>query len=328
MSKTSPTIQNSFIGSKANFRRAIRSGGFVPVRVTDISLGPSTNGKSTFQNSNGWYGIGAIRFEPLTKGSFSTEFPQGNIAYPLDINYRNTPLINEVVYVILGPSNKRSKDGESDALDFYYTSTINLFNSVHLNPDPPKSPPPTSQINDTGIEQTEDDVPQKPKYGNFFEEIPYIKNLYPQEGDVIFEGRFGQSIRFSSTMVHPSESKNIESPWSTAGSYGQPITILRNGSPKPVINKDNWFPTYENIQQDDSSIYMTSGQTLNIAYGSTLLGSYGKDLVPAANTSKKFQTVDLKDDTKPPKESDATGSQIDLVLQEADLSTEITGSNG
>ena len=327
MSKTSPTIQNSFIG-RANIKKAIRNGGFIPVRVTDISLGPSSNSKSTFQNSKGWYGIGAIRFDSLTKGSFSEEFPQGNIAYPLDINYRNTPLVNEVVYIILGPSNRKPLEGESDALDFYYTSTINLFNSVHLNPDPPKDPPTTNQVDDTGIEQNEDDIPQKPKYGNFFKEIPYIKNLYPQEGDVLFEGRFGQSIRFSSTMVHPPESKNIESPWSTQGTQLEPITIIRNGSPKPILNKDNWFPTYENIQQDDSSIYMTSGQTLNIAYGSTLLDSYGVDLVPAAATSKQFQKQDLKDDTKSPKESDATGSQVDLINQEPDLTTEITESNG
>ena len=328
MSKTAPTIQNSFIGSKNNFKRAFRSGGFVPVRVTDVSLKPSSNGKSTFKVSGGWYGIGAIRFEPLTKGTFNEEFPQGNIAYPLDINYRNIPLINEIVYVILGPSNRIPLEGDSDALDFYYTSTVNIFNSVHLNPDPPQGPPPSNQVNDTGIEQNEDDTPQKPKYGEYFQEVPYIKNLFPQEGDIILEGRFGQSIRFSSTMVHSSENKNTESPWSTQGTPLKPITIIRNGSPKPVINKDNWFPTYENIQQDDSSVYLTSGQTLNIKYGSTLLATYGIDLVPGANTSREFQKQDLKDDTRSPKQSDVTGSQLDLVNQEPNLTTEITGSNG
>ena len=88
-----PTLGNSFIGSKSDFRRAARSGGFIPVRVVDVSLSTSTNSTSTFQVSSQYAGIGAIRFEPLNKGSIPKSLPQGNIAIPLDNNIKkNTPV--------------------------------------------------------------------------------------------------------------------------------------------------------------------------------------------------------------------------------------------
>ncbi len=77
------------------------------------------------------------------------------------------------------------------------------------------------------------------------------------------EGRHGQSIRFGSTsrspsiVVYPSMSNN----WSSNGSNGDPITIIRNGQ-SPLLNDKGWEPTIENIKDDLSSIYLTSYQQL------------------------------------------------------------------
>ena len=51
------------------------------------------------------------------------------------------------------------------------------------------------------------------------------KNMLPFEGDMILEGRFGNSIRFGSST--PKGKNN----WSENDSEGDPITILRVANP-------------------------------------------------------------------------------------------------
>jgi len=311
-------VANSVLSQRTT-NRAISSGGMIPVRVIDISLTPSSNGKSIFQLTDGWWGIGTIKFEPLTKGSIPSEFPQGNIAYPMDINYRNLPLINEVVYVTLGPSFRRITEGNSDALDFYYTSTLNVWNGVHLNamPSPNAISSNTNTVSDQdvadGVENNEDNQLTEAVYGRIFNENEKIRNLYPQEGDVIIEGRFGNSLRFTSTNKQPSGSKDIQSPWSTSGANGTPLTILRNGQYDTGFNRDNWFPIYENIQGDASSIYLTAGQSIPVALATRNFASFGIDAVPQVDTTERLQRVDLESTKVSAKEADSTGSVYDTI---------------
>ena len=77
-------------------------------------------------------------------------------------------------------------------------------------------------------------------------------------GDSLLEGRYGQSLRFGSTAKSKSEKKNN---WSNSGENGDPITILRNGQPSKVSD-EGWIPITENINNDLSSIYLTSTQKL------------------------------------------------------------------
>ena len=333
VNSSAPILNNSVLAQRTT-SRAISSGGMIPVRVIEISLTPSSNGKSIFQLTEGWWGIGAIKFEPLTKGSIPSEFPQGNIAYPMDINYRNLPLVNEVVYVTLGPSYRRITENNSDALDFYYTSTLNIWNGVHLNAMP--SPNAVSSNTNTvsnedvanGIENNTDNELTEAFYGKLFSENEKIRNLYPQEGDVIIEGRFGNSLRFTSTNTQPSESKEIQSPWSTTGVNGTPLTILRNGQYTGGFNRDNWFPIYENIQEDPSSIYLTAGQSIPVKFATTNFSSFGIDIPSSIDTTERLQREDLESTSVSAKEADSTGSVYDTVNQEPDLTTENTGSNG
>ena len=248
-----PILNNSFLGSSRS-SLALNSNEipFAPARVMEVSLTPNRNGKSIFQLAKGWYGIGAIKFEYLKQGGTLTTYPQGNIAYPMDINFRQLPLVNEIVFIILGPSNRRTVDGNEDNIVPYYTNTINMWNGVHLNASPPTNTRPPSTTNVNSLEDIQDGEPNKatsnipdPSYGDIFTENPLIRNLYPQEGDVIIEGRFGQSLRFGSTNKQPSGSlKDIQSPWSQFGNSGAPITILRNGQDTSIVNFDNWFPVY------------------------------------------------------------------------------------
>jgi hypothetical protein len=77
-------------------------------------------------------------------------------------------------------------------------------------------------------------------------------------GDIIYEGRWGNSIRLGSTA----KSKSIfANSWSRSGTNGDPITIIRNGQSRNAT-EFGAEPIVENIKQDLSSIYLTSTQSL------------------------------------------------------------------
>jgi hypothetical protein len=92
----------------------------------------------------------------------------------------------------------------------------------------------------------------------------------PYMGDSLLEGRHGQSIRFGSTAKSKSE---INNNWSSNGTNGDPITILRNGQPTKVSN-EGWIPIVENISQDLSSIYLTSYQKIPFSIANENFISY------------------------------------------------------
>ena len=326
MSINYPTLFNTIFRSLPNVQRSTQNGGMLPVRVIDISLRDSNRGESLFQVSGEWQGLGAIKFEPLNRSSVPKEFPQGNIAYPLDINFKKLPLIGEIVFVIAGPSVSRILEGNSDAIDFFYINPLTVWNSNHLNllPSPASYSSTTNNINNSnvnaGIDNNEDTEVQEPIPGETFVEKSDIRNLWPVEGDIIIEGRWGNSIRFSSTAKAPSGS-NYENPWSNSGNDGDPITIIRNGQSKVDLPINNWIPIYEDITTDDSSIYMTTTQKLEFAIASTRFESFGIDNIPSTNTTQIIQEVDLENPNLSNKESDSTGSLSDSIETQPKIAT-------
>ena len=72
-----------------------------------------------------------------------------------------------------------------------------------------------------------------------------MKRLLPNEGDIIFEGRFGNTIRIGSDI----KNENQDSP----------NIILNVGQ---TIEGDTKVPITEKIDTDGSSIYLTTNQTL------------------------------------------------------------------
>jgi hypothetical protein len=142
-----PTIGNSAFVPNSNPISVIQNGGLLAARVIDISLVTSTNGASIFQTTGEFANIGAIKFELLGNSTSKENFPQGPIAYPLDTNVRKVPLINEIVFIMSGPSRNIALEGNSDAIDFYYTNAISVWGRSHLNMLPSNSS--TSKNTDT-----------------------------------------------------------------------------------------------------------------------------------------------------------------------------------
>ena len=150
------------------------------------------------------------------------------------------PLNTEVVELIKGPSNKHypALGGNATNAEFFYFPPLNVWNNSAGNPLPSES----------DIQRSEGELP----LGNYTNEdkIAGTTNRLPFEGDMILEGRFGNSIRFGSS--NPRGKNN----WSENNSEGDPITIISNGQP----SKDS--TPLENINDDASSIYLTSNQNI------------------------------------------------------------------
>ena len=83
-----------------------------------------------------------------------------------------------------------------------------------------------------------------------------VRNLQPFPGDLIYQGRWGQSLRFGATA----QNTPIPNPWSDSGEDGDAITIIRNGQYEEET--DPWIPQVEDINEDKSSIYLTSTQNI------------------------------------------------------------------
>lgn len=225
---------------------------FIPVRV--ISIDQSTS------LSNGE--IVAEVLTPLATRPNQTQIQ----ATPLFANIKTYPLVNEVVFLLTAPAGDYSSN--TGNIKYYYLSTLNIWNSVHVNPTPNpfQNLKPDSQnksiaeveagsSNKSGEQDT-----NKFKPGNYFEEKSNIYPLYPFEGDIIYEGRWGQSIRFGSTYP------NLNA-WSTVGQAGDPILIFRNGQ-NPELSSPAQSTTEENINRDLSSMYFTSTQQIPIEVSS------------------------------------------------------------
>jgi hypothetical protein len=187
-------------------------------------------------------------------------------AYPIFKFFKQYPLIGEIVFLLPGPSPELNSDANSKIL-FYFPSFA-LWGAINHNAFPnleEYSEYVRNFVSQPGYQTNEQNNIDFP-LGEYFVESQ-IKNLRVFEGDTILEGRSGQSIRFGSSY----NDKRTENPWSIDGPNAAPITIIRNGQGKiPLINRQSnsirgpWDPTVENINYDDSSIYLTSGQSIVI----------------------------------------------------------------
>lgn len=230
-----------------------KGGGIVLARVNKVILGPvDGNGKPDpdFEANGGWAAVGSIFYTILyTEQSVDTQGSSRVVAKPLSSNFKQYPLVNEIVEIVEGPSTDLNDD--ASAKQYYYRPPYNLWGTVHHNAFP-------NLINYGNVVKTKQ-APYSYPLGSTFQEKSTIKNIQPFEGDIIVEGRWGQSIRFGSTV----KGKGALNPWSSQGQAGSPITIIRNGQATPTIPQA-WVNGIEDISNDDASIYLCSGQSIYI----------------------------------------------------------------
>lgn len=188
-------------------------------------------------------------------------------ARALHANIKQIPIIGEIVFVCLAPTPHHS--GAASTKEFYYTMPISIQSSVHHNGLAGASRvqldnrPQADKIASAAL-----GIPSKITDSNVVKEtidptFPERRDLFPIQpfsGDLIIEGRWGQSIRLGSTV--DLRRKYISNPnWDKGtGDTGNPITIISNGT-NPRVDKKSFNQFHiESPDNDDSSIWMTSGQ--------------------------------------------------------------------
>ena len=172
--------------------------------------------------------------------------------YPLDTNIKEYPLKGEYVIV-------------ADYLySRFYTQKLNINASVNANSIP-------------GISSNFKDI-EDFSIGETFTVNTDIRQLWPYEGDILFNGRFGQGIRFGKNGLETNLSPNIKI------SVGHLLDADHAGlasvksDTESVLHK----PIDENLDADASSIWMLSDEE------STIIQGYPSALIPALNEGKQI----------------------------------------
>jgi hypothetical protein len=221
-----------------------------------------------FEEFGEWNGLGTIEFDLVDSPTPPNQlYPT---ARPLDPSVKNFPLINEIVYILALPNTNIGEFASTKTN--YYINTVGIWNHPHHNAFPQNSNilPPSQQKDyiqtELGSVRRVTDQSTEIFLGETFIERGNIHPLLPFEGDKIVEGRWGNSIRLGSTV------KNTPNTWSSTGTNGDPITIIRNGQGNQT--EEGWIPTVEDINNDDTSVYFTSTQKIPLEASSTSYSSY------------------------------------------------------
>jgi len=271
-------------------------------RVVDVIMDDKKYPK-IFNENGGWNSLGAILYKDINEIISEDNPGQLNIAFPLFPNIKNYPLKNEIVILLLLPN--YNSQNKTSIVSPYYMSVINLWNSTHHNALPELKGDAGEYIdleNGRTIRRLDDEADID--LGKF-KENPKIHPLLPLDGDILYEGRFGHSVRFGNFN-------------------GEPTLLISNEHG----NKDSksWVPILEDINKDGASIWMTSNVSVPIELASTNQRSFG---INFENNIKSFSIKDvpLNNVSKTEEDTNVQNSNIETPTEELKVHNTVTVSN-
>jgi hypothetical protein len=193
------------------------------------------------------------------------------LAYPLESNIKEYPLPGELVVVI------------EYAGRLFYTQKLNQFSSINSNTF-------------SGFTATED-IPITNYTITSFLKNDSIREIKSQHGDITFNGRFGQSIRFGSNITPIWKDENEEPNIGTALPIS-PNILIRAGQADPNLGSlpedEKWNlddfpdrPVDEDLNSDGSSIWITTNQPTNLEFS----GAPPKDYVHDELDKDEFKDI-------------------------------------
>lgn len=179
--------------------------------------------------------LGGIRYREIGTSVNEEDSSTLSFAYPAHSYMKQMPLLNEIVEIREGIT--YSLESLNYPSRTYYIPTANIWNNPNHNALP-----------DINLGQTEVFLGEKtPERDN-------LSSLQPFPGDITIEGRLGNSIRISG-YSHPD---NI---FTNDDNNGDPFIIIKN-SKQPSTNVLESY--VEDINKDDSSVYLTSNHIVPI----------------------------------------------------------------
>ena len=202
--------------------------------------------------------IGAIRYRLLDSSGKEGDLRSLDLAYPIDRNIMSFPLAGEVVQLFVGPKAQDVVD-IADSTKIYYGSSLAIWNHPHYNAHP-----------DPGLREGDPNPgPGVIERGDIYPMLPFM-------GDVLIEGRHGQSIRMTGVRAN-------QQPLVNSQNNGKALTIIRNGQKESNTNipqeladflADGYTPQVEDINNDRTSIYLTSDHIIPLIPANEERGSY------------------------------------------------------
>jgi hypothetical protein len=197
-------------------------------------------------------------------------------AKPLNIGFLRIPIVGEAVLLIKAPSSYGTSIRNTS--DTYYLDVVSMQSSIHHNSLPTQTAKTVQKNMTSGDAGNYNSAaagninkPKDPKVDDNFSENAKVQPLQHYIGDMLIEGRYGNSIRFSTT---PKSGKfTVQPKWSN-GKPAAPITIFRN-SVQEKGGKINGFIT-EDFNKEDNVIVQASGQNIEFEQASKVLSSTNK----------------------------------------------------
>ena len=200
----------------------------IPVRVVDIILDDT---HEEWEKYGQMEALGAIKYRVIGEYQDESDPTLLDVAYPISTNIKNLPLLNEIVLITSAPALDRDGSNVNNTRP-YYTTIVNIWNNPHVNPFPD-----TKQ----GLEDL----------GYNFEDKSNVGPLQPFQGDLIIEGRQGQTVRFTGVDHDKMFVENNDQ---------KAITIISNGK----IGASPDATVVENIDDDPASIYMVEDHIVEL----------------------------------------------------------------
>ena len=223
------------------------------------------------------YNVGAVRFRFINSAAFGAD-AKLNWAFPLDTNITAYPLLNEIVLVL--PALNR----------FYYSQKLNTTNRVTAHAlfginvglkapqNENQSAEEMEKIDAGGAPIKESPGAESDRLGEKFVDKENVFRLRAQEGDIIYEGRSGHSIRFGSSF------EDDQSP-----------TILIRCGPNPNAPKsveDSEFALVdEDIDLDLSSVWIVADKTIPLTFATIDAETHFRSMDEKPTTLKGNQIV-------------------------------------
>lgn len=204
---------------------------------------------------------------------FSRELNDDDVtleALPINYNTLKVPLPGELVALI--QSQYIDNEERTSSLSYYYFDCLTTNQSIGYNGNPYLGLMiPTKKASNyfTPAYQTRFDQKFQCLTGYKSEIDGSIKTksrLKPFEGDLIIQGRFGAAIRFSS-----SSGKKENTPWSNS----KEVPGDMPGNPMIVMSANDLTTDsgVENVNADDSSVYVCTSQQISIEMSTSQLSS-------------------------------------------------------
>lgn len=223
-------------------------------RVVDIVL---DNSKILYDNQGRKLPIGAIIYQDINTPSTT----EGTLpsALPITVGIKQYPLINEIVVIQVGPS-PDFQESPGQVLN-YYTNILNIWGSPNHNALPTQGVDFSNPV------------------GENIPELKDINPLYPSPGDILIEGRQGQSVRIGGYS-------SKENPITNSADQGQPYIVISNGQ---VTTTNGLDYIVEDINKDFNSLYFLSNHKSSLEAANTKRNSY--NTIPQASNEYKGNQV-------------------------------------